>query len=65
MRTDEYSIPLIDVDFISGGLNQSSKVRPNRLFTADAGIIVYRPGHVSEMKLDEIVDRLVAIVREA
>jgi hypothetical protein len=27
----------------------------NRLFTADAGIIVYRAGHVSESKLNEVV----------
>jgi len=65
MRADEYSIPLDDVDFISGGLNQSSRIRPNRLFTADAGIIVYRAGHVSEAKLNEVVDRLIAIIRQA
>src|SRR5438477_3388507 len=44
VRTDEYSIALDDIDFVSGGLNQSSRVRPNRLFTADAAIIVYRAG---------------------
>jgi mRNA interferase MazF len=61
-RADEYSILLNDVDFVSGGLNQSSRIRPNRLFTADAGIIVYRIGSVSEAKLKEVVDRLVGIV---
>ncbi len=64
-RADEYSVPLDDGDFISGGLNQSSRVRPNRLFTADAGIIVYRAGHVSAVKLNEIVERVIAIVRQA
>ena len=63
-RADEYSIRLEDVDFISGGLNQSSRIRPNRLFTADAGIIVYRAGHVSEAKLNEVVDRLIAIINQ-
>jgi mRNA interferase MazF len=64
-RTDEYSIRLDDVDFVSGGLNQSSRIRPNRLFTADAGIVVYRAGCVSAAKLNEVVDRLILIIKQA
>jgi mRNA interferase MazF len=63
-RSDEYSVPLDGTDFISGGLNQSSRIRPNRLFTADTGIIVYRAGHISETKLGETVDHLIAILRQ-
>ena len=63
-RTDEYSISLDDVDFVSGGLNQSSRIRPNRLFTVDVGIIVCRAGHISEAKLSEVVDRLIAIINQ-
>lgn len=65
VKSDEYSLPLDDIDFVSGGLNQSSRIRPNRLFTADAGIIVYRAGHVSEVKLNEVVGRLIGIIRQA
>ena len=65
VRADEYSIRLDAVDFVSGGLNQSSRIRPNRLFTADAGIIVYRAGHVSESKLNEVVDRLIVIIKQS
>ena len=64
-RADEYSVPLDGVDFVSGGLNQSSRIRPNRLFTADAGIVVYRIGHVSEAKLKEVVVRLIDIISKA
>jgi mRNA interferase MazF len=64
-RTDEYSIRLDDTDFVAGGLNLSSRIRPNRLFTADSGIVVYRAGHVSEVKLSETVNRLIALLREA
>ncbi len=64
-RTDEYSIRLDDADFVSGGLNQSSPVRPNRLFTADAGIIVYRAGRIADAKLNEVVERLIVIIRQA
>jgi len=64
-KADEYSIRLDDGDFVLGGLNQSSRIRPNRLFTADSGIIVYRAGHVSEDKLNEVVDGLIAIINQA
>ena len=63
-RFDDYSVALDDADFVAGGLHQSSRIRPNRLFTADSGIIVYRAGHVSDTKLKETVDRLIAILRE-
>jgi mRNA interferase MazF len=63
-RADAYSVRLEDVDFVLGGLSQSSRVRPNRLFTADAGIVVYRAGRVSATKLNEVVDRLVAIIKQ-
>jgi mRNA interferase MazF len=54
---------LESADFIVGGLNQTSRVRPNRLFTADAAIILYRAGHISEAKLSEVVDRVIGIVK--
>jgi mRNA interferase MazF len=63
-RADEYSVRLDEVDFLSGGLNQSSRIRPNRLFTADAGIILYSACRVSEAKLNEVVDQLIAIIRQ-
>lgn len=63
-RTDDCAISLDDVDFATGGLSQSSTIRPNRLFTADSGIIVYRVGRVSIAKLQETLDRLIAILRQ-
>ena len=62
-RSDSYSVLLEQSDFSSGGLNQRSRVRPNRLFTADEGIVRYRAGHVSDAKLNEVVDRLIAILK--
>ncbi len=62
-KSDTYSIPLESADLTAGGLNQSSRIRPNRLFTADRGIIRYRAGHVSDAKLNEVVDRLIAILK--
>ncbi len=62
-RTDQYSISLDARDFVDGSLNQTSRIRPNRLFTADSAIVVYRAGRVSAAKLNETVDRLVKILR--
>jgi mRNA interferase MazF len=63
-RFDAYSVSLDQSDFTLGGLNQSSRIRPNRLFTADEGIVVYRAGHVSDAKLNQALDRLVSILRQ-
>lgn len=62
--SEAYSVALESSDFTSGGLNQSSRIRPNRLFTADEGIVAYRAGHVSDVKLNEVLDRLIAILRQ-
>ena len=40
--TDEYAVSLETDDFSSGSLKQSSNIRPNRLFTADRQIILYK-----------------------
>jgi len=42
---DNYAIPVDQNDFASGNLNQESNIRPNRLFTADSQIILYRRQH--------------------
>jgi mRNA interferase MazF len=63
-RFDAYSVTLEGSDFTSGGLNQSSRIRPNRLFTADEAVILYRAGHVSIAKLTEAVNRLVGILAQ-
>jgi len=48
LRSDEYSVLLEKSDFAAGGISQSSRIRPNRLFTADESIVLYRAGHVSK-----------------
>jgi mRNA interferase MazF len=60
--TDTYAVPLVDGDFSNGSLRQVSNVRPNRLFTAEAGIILYRVGNISADKMQEIVTKLVQII---
>jgi len=63
MKQDDYSISLQNADFKSGTLHQNSFVRPNRLFTADARIILYKAGDVKSSKMDEVVDKIIAIIK--
>jgi len=62
-RQDVSSIPLMQADFVAGSLSQDSNVRPNRLFTADATIILRTAGKLNEEKMGEVVDEIVQIVR--
>lgn len=60
---DRYSISLQDQDFASGNLRHPSNIRPNRVFTADQAIILYKAGNLRFRKFDEVIDRLVEILR--
>jgi mRNA interferase MazF len=60
---DGYSIPLENSDFEIGSLNQASNIRPNRLFTADQGIILYKIGVLSMDKLKATIDKIVEILQ--
>jgi mRNA interferase MazF len=60
---DAYAIPLNHNDFETGSLNQASNIRPNRLFTADQGIILYKVGSLSSEKLQTAIDKIVEILQ--
>lgn len=61
---DQYAVLLRADDFESGGLRQISNVRPNRLFTADAHLVLYSAGHLRRVKLDEVIARIVQILED-
>lgn len=61
---DSYALPLTNSDFATGGLHQESNVRPNRLFTADSGIILYRAGVLNPAKRQEVSDSIVRIISQ-
>lgn len=61
---DASAIRLSRTDFDTGGLPRDSNIRPNRLFTADAGIILKTAGRVSTSKLDEVVAEIVKIISD-
>jgi len=61
---DSYAISISDGDFATGGLQQDSNIRPNRLFTADSNIIRYCVGTLTQSKTQEVIEKIVQIVRD-
>ncbi|WP_235335002.1 MULTISPECIES: hypothetical protein [Aphanizomenon] len=58
-----YAIKLDNCDFNFGALNQPSNIRPNRLFTADKQIILYKAGQIKAEKLIEVVNKIFEILQ--
>ncbi|HEX9116944.1 MAG TPA: type II toxin-antitoxin system PemK/MazF family toxin [Anaerolineae bacterium] len=63
-RADGFAVPVSTGDFATGALQHDSFVRPNRLFSADSRIILYRAGALSRGKLDEVIARVVALFQQ-
>lgn len=63
LTSDNYAVALENEDFSSGGLNKNSNIRPNRLFTADQRIILYRAGQLKTEKLEEVVNKIIEILQ--
>lgn len=61
---DRYAVTIEENDFEAGTLRQKSNVRPNRIFTADRHIVLYRVGHLKPGKVTEAIDRIVEILRQ-
>lgn len=62
-RNDRYSVPLSYSDFEAGTLHVESVIRPNRIFTAERPIILYKAGTVNAAKVKEVEDVLVRMFR--
>lgn len=61
---DEYAIRLRGSHFEIGQLNRDSNIRPNKVFTADKEILLYRIGHLKSEKMSEITNRVIKILME-
>ncbi len=64
-RKDDYSITLSPSDFSKGSLKVPSTIRPNKLFTADESLILYKAGSVKRQKLNEVTAALVKIFQSS
>jgi len=60
---DDFAISLDREDFVEGSLPKQSNIRPNKLFTADSGIVLYKAGTLSKQKTNEIIDKIVDILK--
>ena len=60
---DMYAITLLNEDFDGGSLNRISNIRPNRLFTADTNIVLYKVGNLKSNKVDEVLRILINLFR--
>lgn len=60
---DEYAIAISDKDFEKGGLKQASNIRPNKIFTADESIILYKVGRLKKEKIKEVIEAIVKIIK--
>ena len=60
---DDYAIPLLTQEFNDGNLNQDSNIRPNRLFTADESIVIYKAGTIDNHKLCKVIDKTIEIIK--
>ncbi len=61
---DKYTVSIEENDFETGTLRQNSNVRPNRIFTADHHIVLYRVGHLKSDKVSEVIERIVDILHQ-
>lgn len=61
-RFDDYSISLKLKDFQKGKLPLDSYIRPNRLFTAEKSIVIYKSGFLKNNKIKEVEKSIVKII---
>jgi len=62
-KQDGYSISLTDKDFQAGSLKQDSFIRPNRIFTADSRILLYKAGTISLPKVEQVIGAIISILK--
>jgi len=61
---DDDSVPIENEDFENGGLNKSSNIRPNRIFTAEKRILLYKAGQLKKEKITQTISKIIAILNE-
>lgn len=61
---DSYTIQIDDSDFETGSLKHKSNIRPNRIFTADKRIILYKVGRRKRNKINLVVKKITEILQQ-
>ena len=60
---DPLALKIDDQDFVSGGLHVESFVRPGKLFTADANLILSTEGKLSVAAYQRVLNTVVNLLR--
>ena len=60
---DECAVKIKETDFTQGALKTESNIRPNRLFTADQSIVLYKTGRLKAEKINQVIEKIVHIIR--
>lgn len=61
---DSYAITLRENELKAGTLMQESNIRPNKLFTADRSIIIYKVASLKIEKLQQVVQKAREIIKD-
>jgi mRNA interferase MazF len=59
---DRHAVALNESDFEEGTLRKISNIRPNKIFTADYKIRIYKVGHIRSDKIDEVLKQITDIL---
>jgi len=60
---DRYAVGITDTDFVEGTLRKPSNARPNRLFSANTDLILYRAGRLNKRAVTSVIDRIIEILQ--
>jgi mRNA interferase MazF len=61
-KTDAYAVSLTATDFKNGALGNPSTIRPNKIFTSDKNIVIYKIGNITEDKINQTINGIIAIL---
>lgn len=59
---DQWAIQIAENQIIEGSLFKSSNIRPNRIFTADRRIILYKAGSIEPNLRMIVVDKVIKLI---
>lgn len=62
---DNYAISLMSTDFSSGSLKTDSNICPNKIFTLDKQLILYKIGHLNDQKMKECISGVCNIIQNS
>ena len=59
---DDMSVVINAEDVENGALSDVSHVRPNKLFTADESIVLYKAGRLCISRFDAVIDTIINMI---